>query len=42
LISIHRLRKRYRNLLLQEIEGTLDAGESAEAELRYLFGVYQT
>ncbi|MEZ5326201.1 MAG: sigma-70 family RNA polymerase sigma factor [Verrucomicrobiales bacterium] len=41
-LAIHRLRKRYRDLLLQEIELTLEPGESAEAELRYLFGVFQS
>lgn len=40
-IAVHRMRKRYRELLLEEIEGTLQPGESAEEELRYLFGVFQ-
>jgi RNA polymerase sigma factor (sigma-70 family) len=41
-VAVHRLRKRYRELLLEEISGTLEPGESAEAELRYLFGVFQS
>ena len=41
-VAVHRMRKRYRELLLEEISGTLEPGESAEAELRYLFGVFQS
>lgn len=40
-VAVHRMRKRYRELLLEEIAGTLEPGESAEGELRYLFGVFQ-
>lgn len=40
-LAVHRLRKRYREMLLREIESTLEAGENPEDELRYLFGVFQ-
>ena len=36
------MRKRYREMLLEEIAGTLDPGESPDEELRYLFGVFQS
>lgn len=41
-LTVHRMRKRYRQFLLQQIASTLDPDESAEEELRYLFGVFQT
>jgi RNA polymerase sigma-70 factor (ECF subfamily) len=41
-LTVHRMRKRYRQLLLQQIASTLDPEESAEDELRYLFGVFQS
>ena len=41
-VAVHRMRKRYGELLLEEISGTLGPGESAEAELSYLFGVFQS
>jgi DNA-directed RNA polymerase specialized sigma24 family protein len=37
-----RMRMRYRQFLLQQIAATLDPGESAEEEWRYLFGVFQS
>ncbi len=40
-VTVHRMRKRYRELLLTEIAGTMEPGESATEELRYLFGVFQ-
>jgi RNA polymerase sigma-70 factor (ECF subfamily) len=41
-VAVHRLRKRYRRLLKEEIARTLgDEGEEAvEEEIRYLFGVF--
>jgi RNA polymerase sigma factor (sigma-70 family) len=41
-LTVHRMRKRYRQFLLQQIASTLDPEESAEEELRYLFGVFQS
>jgi RNA polymerase sigma factor (sigma-70 family) len=40
-VTVHRMRKRYRQFLLEQIASTLDPEESAEEELRYLFGVFQ-
>jgi hypothetical protein len=40
-MTVHRMRKRYRDLLLKQIADTLGPNESAEEELRYLFGVFQ-
>jgi RNA polymerase sigma-70 factor (ECF subfamily) len=40
-VAVHRMRKRYRELLLEEIAGTLAPEDSVEDELRYLFGVFQ-
>ena len=41
-VAVHRLRKRYRRILKEEIALTLDdEGEDAiEEEIRYLFGVF--
>jgi len=41
-VAVHRLRKRYRALLKEEISRTLDdeSPEAIEEELRYLFGVF--
>jgi RNA polymerase sigma-70 factor (ECF subfamily) len=41
-VATHRLRKRYRRLLKEEIALTLDDGseEAVEDEIRYLFGVF--
>ncbi len=41
-LTVHRMRKRYRQFLLQQIANTLDPEESAEEELRYLFGVFRS
>jgi RNA polymerase sigma factor (sigma-70 family) len=41
-LTVHRMRKRYRQFLLQQVASTLDPEESAEEELRYLFGVFQS
>jgi len=41
-LTVHRMRKRYRQFLLEQIASTLDPEESAEEELRYLFGVFQS
>lgn len=38
-VSVHRLRKRYRELLLEEIADTVDSPEEAREEMRYLFQV---
>lgn len=38
-VSVHRLRKRYRELLLEEITDTVDSPEEAREEMRYLFQV---
>lgn len=41
-VAVHRLRKRYRRLLKEEIALTLDDESEAavEDEIRYLFGVF--
>lgn len=41
-LTVHRMRKRYRQFLIQQIASTLDPEESAEEELRHLFGVFQS
>ncbi len=38
-VSVHRLRRRYRELIRDEIANTLDDPRDAEAEMRYLFQV---
>jgi RNA polymerase sigma-70 factor (ECF subfamily) len=38
-VSIHRLRKRYRELLQEEIAHTVDSPEEVREEMRYLFQV---
>ena len=38
-VSVHRLRKRYRDLIRDEIANTLDDPREVEAEMRYLFQV---
>jgi RNA polymerase sigma factor (sigma-70 family) len=38
-VSVHRLRKRYRELLLNEISQTVESPQEAQEELRYLFQV---
>lgn len=37
-VAIHRLRKRFRDVLRAEVRQTLAAGDDVEAELRYLIG----
>ena len=41
-VAVHRLRKRYRRILKEEIAQTLDdeSEEAVEDELRYIFGVF--
>ena len=36
-VAVHRLRKRYRELIRDEIAGTLDGGQDVAAEMRHLF-----
>jgi RNA polymerase sigma-70 factor (ECF subfamily) len=36
---VHRLRKRYRELVREEIAGTLSQSEDIDAEMRHLFRV---
>jgi RNA polymerase sigma-70 factor (ECF subfamily) len=36
-VAVHRLRKRYRELIRAEIAGTLDPGQDIEEEMRHLF-----
>ncbi len=38
-VAVHRLRKRYRELVREEIAGTLDESQDIEAEMRHLFSV---
>jgi len=38
-VAVHRLRKRYRRWLREEIEQTLGSGEDADEELRHIFAV---
>ena len=38
-VAVHRLRRRYRELIRDEIANTLDCSEDIEAEMRYLFSV---
>jgi RNA polymerase sigma-70 factor (ECF subfamily) len=38
-VAVHRLRKRYRELVREEIAGTLEHPDEIESEMRYLFGV---
>ena len=41
-VALHRLRKRYRRILKEEIAPTLDDEneEAVEDEIRYLFGIF--
>jgi len=41
-VAVHRLRRRYRDLLLEEIAATLAEGESVDEELRDLFSALGT
>jgi RNA polymerase sigma-70 factor (ECF subfamily) len=36
-VAVHRLRRRYRELIRAEIAGTLDRSQDIEEEMRYLF-----
>jgi RNA polymerase sigma-70 factor (ECF subfamily) len=38
-VAVHRLRKRYRELIRDEIAGTLDGIQNVEAEMQHLFSV---
>jgi len=38
--AVYEMRKRYRGILLREVAATLEEGERAEDELRYLLGVF--
>lgn len=38
-VAVHRLRKRYRDLIRDEIANTLDDPREVEGEMRYLFQV---
>jgi RNA polymerase sigma-70 factor (ECF subfamily) len=39
--AVHRLRRRYRQLLIQEIAGTVATPEDVQDELQYLFQVLE-
>ena len=41
-VAVHRLRRRYRDLLLEEIAATLAEGESVDEELHHLFSAIGT
>lgn len=41
-VAVHRLRKRYRQLLRAEIAETLSEGEDVDEELRHLFAALAT
>ena len=36
-VAVHRLRKRYRKLLMEEVSRTLDSSDSVDEEMRALF-----
>ena len=38
-VAVHRLRKRYRELIRDEIAGTLDGSQDVKWEMRHLFSV---
>jgi RNA polymerase sigma-70 factor (ECF subfamily) len=38
-VAVHRLRKRYRELIRAEIANTLDHSQDVEAEMQHLFRV---
>ena len=40
-VAVHRLRQRYRELLLAEVQSTIANAEHAEAELRHLVSALQ-
>lgn len=39
-VALHRLRKDFRDLLLQEVKRTLDEGEDVKAEIQHLLGLF--
>ncbi len=39
-VALHRLRKDFRDLLLQEVKSTLDEGEDVKAEIQHLLGLF--
>jgi RNA polymerase sigma-70 factor (ECF subfamily) len=39
-VALHRLRKEFRHLLLEEVSRTLDDGEDPQAEIRHLLAVF--
>jgi len=41
-VAVHRLRRRYRDVLLEEIAATLAEGEGVDEELCYLFSAFGT
>jgi DNA-directed RNA polymerase specialized sigma24 family protein len=41
-VALSRLRKDFRELLLQEVKRTLDEGEDARAEIQHLLGAFQS
>ena len=41
-VLVHRLRKRYRELLCQEIAETLGAGQDVESEIAHLFEIFSS
>lgn len=41
-VAVHRLRKRYRELVREEIAGTLDGTQEVDSEMRHLFSVLAT
>ncbi|MDB6033533.1 MAG: hypothetical protein JWM16_3871 [Verrucomicrobiales bacterium] len=41
-VAVHRLRKRYREILRAEIAGTVSSASEVDGEIRYLFGVVGT
>ncbi len=41
-IAVHRLRRRYRELLHGEIAQTVDSSDEVEAEIRHLLGLFST
>ena len=38
-VAVHRLRKRYRQVLQEEIAATVDSVDDVAAEIQFLFGV---
>lgn len=40
-VSLSRLRSNFRDLLIEEVKRTLDAGEDAQTEIRYLLSLFE-